>query len=355
MHTDLDNLKLQILSNMELQKKDLLQSIVSLIDGTRERVALTINSELTLLYWNIGKQINEDILKNGRADYGKNIIAELSKELLQLYGSGFNKKNLHLFVNFNLLFQHSEIVYSLSTQLSWTHIRNIIPIKETNKREFYTQLCIHERWSVRTLQERMGSMLYERTAISKKPELTIVNELELLKNEKKMTPDLAFRDPYFLDFLGLHDSYSEKDMESAILANLQRFITEMGTEFAFLARQKRIIIDNEDFYIDLLFFHRGLKCLIAIDLKLDKFKAAYKGSMELYLRWLEHNEQREGENKPIGLILCSEKSPEQINYLMLDNDEHIKVAEYMTILPNKKVLEQKLQKAIELARNSILK
>ena len=198
-------------------------------------------------------------------------------------------------------------------------------------------------------------MLYERTAISKKPELTIVNELELLKNDKKMTPDLAFRDPYFLDFLGLHDSYSEKDLESAILANLQRFITEMGTEFAFLARQKRIIIDNEDFYIDLLFFHRGLKCLIAIDLKLDKFKAAYKGNMELYLRWLEHNEQLEGENKPIGLILCSEKSSEQINYLMLDNDEHIKVAEYLTVLPNKKILEQKLQKAIELAENSLKK
>jgi len=343
------------MSNMELQKKDLLQSIVSLIDGTRERVALTINSELTLLYWNIGKQINEDILKNNRADYGKNIIAELSRALITKYGDGFSKRNLHNFVKFNELYPDSQIVQTVSAQLSWSHIYSLIYIKEKIKREFYTQLCIHERWSVRTLQDRMSSMLYERTAISKKPELTIVNELELLKKEKKMTPDLAFRDPYFLDFLGLHDSYSEKDLESAILANLQRFITEMGTEFAFLARQKRIIIDNEDFYIDLLFFHRGLKCLIAIDLKLDKFKAAYKGNMELYLRWLEHNEQREGENKPIGLILCSEKSPEQINYLMLDNDEHIKVAEYMTILPDKKVLEQKLQKAIELAENSFKK
>jgi len=235
--------------------------------------------------------------------------------------------------------------------LSWSHIYSLTYIKEKIKREFYTQLCIHERWSVRTLQERMGSKLFERTAISKKPELTIVNDLELLKNERKMTPDLAFRDPYILDFLGLHDSYSEKDLESAILANLQRFITE----FAFLDRQKRIIIDNEDFYIDLLFFHRGLRRLIAIDLKLDKFKAAYKGNMELYLRWLEQNEQREGENKPIGLILCSEKSPEQINYLMLDNDDNIKVAEYLTILPNKKILEQKLQKAIELAENSFRK
>jgi len=343
------------MSNIELQKKNLLQSIVSLIDGTRQCVALTVNSELTLLYWNIGKQINEDILKNGRADYGKTIVSELSKGLITKYGVGFSKRNLHNFIKFNELYSDIQIVQTLSAQLSWSHIYSLIYINENVKREFYTQLCIHERWSVRTLQERMSSMLYERTAISKKPELTIMNDLELLKNEKQISPELTFRDPYFLDFLGLHDSYSEKDLESAILTNLQLFITEMGTEFAFLARQKRIIIDNEDFYIDLLFYHRGLRSLIAIDLKLDKFKADYKSRMELYLRWLEQNEQREGENKPIGLILCAEKSPEQIKYLMLDNDEHIKVAEYLTLLPTKKVLEQKLKKAIEMAENSIRK
>jgi predicted nuclease of restriction endonuclease-like (RecB) superfamily len=199
----------------------------------------------------------------------------------------------------------------------------------------------------------MKSMLYERTAISKKPEQTILNDLENLKNEKQMSPDLAFRDPYLLDFLGLHNTFNEKDLESSILSNLQIFLTEMGSDFAFIARQKRIIIDHEDFYIDLLFYHRGLKCLVAIDLKLDKFRAAYKGQMELYLRWLEHNEQREGENKPIGLILCSEKSKEQINYLMLDQNEQIRVAEYMTVLPDKKILEEKLHLAIQLAQNSI--
>ena len=214
-------------------------------------------------------------------------------------------------------------------------------------------MSIHERWSVRTLQERMDSMLFERTAISKKPEETIINDLALLKNEKQISPDLTFRDPYFLDFLGLHDTYSEKDLESSILAQLQNFITEMGSEFAFLARQKRITIDDEDFYIDLLFYHRGLKSLVAIDLKLGKFKAGYKGQMELYLRWLEKNEQKEGENKPIGLILCSEKSPEQINYLMLDNDEQIKVSAYLTQLPEKKLLLEKLEKAIAIAENNI--
>jgi len=343
------------MSNIKPKNANLLESIVSLIDGTRQRVAQTVNSELTLLYWNIGKQINEDILKNGRADYGKTVVSELSNQLIKLYGIGFSKRNLHNFIRFNELYSDAQIVQTLSAQLSWSHIYSLIYVKDSIKREFYTQMCIHERWSVRTLKDRMNSMLFEQTAISKKPDKTILNDLELLKNEKQISPDLTFRDPYFLDFLGLHDTYSEKDLESSILANLQHFITEMGTEFAFLARQKRIIIDNEDFYIDLLFYHRGLRCLIAIDLKLDKFKAAYKGQMELYLRWLEHNEQREGENKPIGLILCSEKSPEQINYLMLDNDEQIKVAEYITKLPTKLLLEEKLKKAIELAENSLQK
>lgn len=341
------------MADLDHDNKELLQVVVALIDNARQRVALSVNSELTSLYWNIGKRINEVILNNGRAEYGKSVISELSKDLSLKYGNGFSKRNIHNFIKFSELFPDFAIVQTLSAQLSWSHIYSLIYIKDNLKRTFYMQMSIHEQWSVRTLQERIDSMLYERTAISKKPDETILNDLKLLKTKNQMTPELAFRDPYFLDFLGLHNSYSEKDLESSILANLQNFIIEMGTEFAFLARQKRIIIDNEDFYIDLLFYHRGLKRLIAIDLKLDKFKAAYKGQMELYLRWLERNEQREGENKPIGLILCSQKSPEQINYLMLDDDEQIKVAEYYTKLPNRKLLGQKLTKAIEIAKNSI--
>lgn len=330
--------------------QNLFDSISELINQTRHRVATTINQELTLLYWNIGKTINDDLLKNSRADYGKKIIPELSDKLTLLYGSGFNKRNLQNFIKLNSVFENITILHTVCAKLSWSHIRSIIYIENDIKREFYIQMATHERWSVRTLQDRIDSMLFERTAISKKPEETIINDLKILESEKKISPDLIFRDPYFLDFLGLHDTYSEKDLESSILSQLQFFISEMGSEFAFLARQKRIIIDNEDFYIDLLFYHRGLKCLVAIDLKIGKFKAAYKGQMELYLRWLEHNEQKEGENKPIGLILCSEKSPEQINYLMLDNDENIKVAEYLTQLPEKKILLEKLQKAIELGK-----
>jgi len=334
---------------------ELLNSIIGLIDQTRHFVAKTVNQELTLLYWNIGKTINEEILKNDRADYGKKLIKNLSEELSSRYGTGFNKRNLHSFIKLNSIFQDLTIVHTVCAQLSWSHIRTLIYIENNIKREFYIQMSVHERWSVRTLQERIDSMLFERTAISKKPEQTIINDLALLKSEKQISPDLTFRDPYFLDFLGLHDSYSEKDLESSILAQLQNFITEMGSEFAFLARQKRITIDDEDFYIDLLFYHRGLRRLVAIDLKLGKFKAGYKGQMELYLRWLEKNEQKEGENKPIGLILCSEKSPEQINYLMLDNDEQIKVSAYLTQLPEKKLLLEKLEKAIAIAENNIYK
>ncbi|WP_291101754.1 MULTISPECIES: PDDEXK nuclease domain-containing protein [unclassified Flavobacterium] len=333
----------------------LLNSIIGLIDTTRHNVAKTVNQELTLLYWNIGKSINDDILNNNRADYGKKIIPELSIALTNRYGIGFSKRNLQGFIKLSAVFEDVIILQTLSAKLSWSHLYNLIYIENQVKREFYTQMSVHERWSVRTLQDRIDSMLFERTAISKKPEQTIINDLKLLETEKKISPDLAFRDPYFLDFLGLHDSYSEKDLESSILAQLQYFITEMGSEFAFLARQKRITIDNEDFYIDLLFYHRGLKRLVAIDLKLGKFKAAYKGQMELYLRWLEHNEQKDGENKPIGLILCSEKSAEQINYLMLDNDEQIKVAEYLTQLPEKKLLLEKLERAIAIAENNTRK
>ncbi|MBK7105719.1 MAG: DUF1016 family protein [Ignavibacteriae bacterium] len=339
---------------MAISKKQnitLLSSIVELIENSRKQAAININSELTILYWNIGKKINEDILLSKRADYGKNIVLDLSEKLTNYYGKGFSKQNLHNFIKFSELYNSLEFVYSLSRQLTWTHIRNIIYIEDKIKREFYIQMCVHEKWSVRTLQDKVESLLFERTAISKKPEETIINDLQKLKNENQITPDLAFRDPYILDFLGLHNSFSEKDLESAILLNLQNFITELGTDFAFLARQKRIIIDNEDFYIDLLFYHRTLKCLVVIDLKLGKFKAAYKGQMELYLRWLEKNEKKEDENQPIGLILCSEKSTEQIKYLLLDNNKQIKVAEYLTKLPSKNILIDKLQKAILLAKN----
>jgi predicted nuclease of restriction endonuclease-like (RecB) superfamily len=213
-------------------------------------------------------------------------------------------------------------------------------------------MCRLEHWSVRQLQVKLKSMLFERSAISKKPEETIRKELQALRCEDKVSSDIVFKDPYLLDFLGLADTYSEKDLESAILAELQRFISELGTDFAFLARQKRITIDQRDYYIDLLFYHRRLKALVAIDLKIGEFEAAHKGQMELYLRYLEKYERVSGENSPIGLILCSGKNEEHIELLQLDQS-NIRVADYLTQLPPKEVLQERLHRSIEIARSRL--
>jgi predicted nuclease of restriction endonuclease-like (RecB) superfamily len=233
--------------------------------------------------------------------------------------------------------------------LSWTHLREIIALDDPLKRRFYMELCRHERWSTRTLQAKMAGMLYERTAIAKRPEAVVEESLAALGNEGRMTPDLVFRDPYVLDFLGLPSDYSESQLESAILRELESFLLEMGQGFTFVARQKRMSIGADDFYLDLLFFHRPLRALVAVELKLGRFDAADKGQMELYLRWLDKHERQPHENPPLGLILCADKNEEQIELLQL-TDGSIRVARYMTELPPRELLEQKLLHAIEHAR-----
>lgn len=335
----------------DLEKiQPLVGDIKTLIEESKQKLAVTVNSTMSLLYWNIGKRINVEVLQEKRAEYGKQIVVILSKQLTDEYGGGWSEKQLRHCIQFATIFHNFQIVSTLWRQLSWSHIKELIYIENEVKRMFYIEMCTLEKWSVRTFRERINSMLYERTAISKKPEDTIVEELELLKNEKQLTPDLVFKDPYFLDFLGLKGNYSEKDLESSILAELQNFIIELGTDFAFLARQKRITIDNEDYYIDLLFFHRRLKCMIAIELKLGRFEAAHKGQMELYLRWLEKYEMVSGENLPIGLILCSDKNEEHIELLQLEKS-NIKIGEYLTKLPDMKLLESKLHLSIKQAKN----
>lgn len=338
----------------EIQHFQVATDIKKLIEQSKQNVALAVNAEITLLYWNVGKRINDEVLNNQRAEYGKQVIASLSVQLTEDYGQGWSKRQLHNCMRFAEIFPDATIVNALRTQLTWTHIRMIIPMEDQLKREFYIMMCKLEKWSSRQFQERIQSMLYERTAISKKPEQTILNDLDLLKNEHKISPDLVFRDPYFLDFLGLKDTYSEKDLESAIVAELQRFIVEMGSDFAFLARQKRITIDNRDYKMDLLFYHRRLKCLVVIDLKLGEFEAGYKGQMELYLRYLAKHEQVEGENTPIGLILCTGKNEEHVELMELDKS-NIRVSDYLTLLPPRKLLQEKLHKAVEIAQQRLNK
>ena len=330
----------------------LVNEIKTLIEQSKQQLSVTVNATMSMLYWQIGKRINIEILNEQRAEYGKLVVATLSKQLTETFGIGWSEKQLRHCLRFAEVFPDSEIVSTLWRQLSWSHLKEVIYFDDDLKRMFYIEMCKLEKWSVRTFRERINSMLYERTAISKKPELTIKNELEILNTSGQITPDLVFRDPYFLDFLGLKDTYSEKDLESSIVAELQRFITELGNDFAFLSRQKRISIDNRDYYIDLLFYHRRLKCLIAIDLKIGEFDAAYKGEMELYLGYLEKYNTVEGENPPIGLILCTGKKNEHIELLQL-HKSNIKVADYFTILPSKDILLDKLHKAIAIAQNQI--
>jgi predicted nuclease of restriction endonuclease-like (RecB) superfamily len=335
---------------LKLNTDSLIAELKDLINQTRNRVATTVNSELTMLYWHIGLRIRTEVLKNERAEYGEQIVATVSRQLTEEFGKGFDTKNIFRMIQFAELFPDIEIVVTLSRQLSWSHFLAIFPVKNDLARDFYAEMCRFERWSVRTLRKKIDSMLFERTAISKKPEETIKNDLELLRDEDKLTPDLVFRNPYFLDFLGLADTYSEKDLEDAILRELERFLLELGTHFTFVARQKRIVIDGEDFKIDLLLFHRVLQRLIAIELKIGKFKAEYKGKIELYLRWLDKHERLPHESEPLGLILCTEAGAEQVELLELTKSG-IRIGKYLTELPPRELLEHKLLEAISLAKN----
>ncbi|MDD2775945.1 MAG: PDDEXK nuclease domain-containing protein [Gallionella sp.] len=333
-------------------QNNLLLDIRQLIAHAQQRAAAAVNAELTLLYWQIGKRIQHEVLQGQRAEYGKQMITKLAEQLTTDYGKGWSEKQLRHCLRLAEVFADEAIFSTVRRKLSWSHIKMLLSLEDSLKRDFYIEIAHLEGWSSRQLQSRIQSMLYERTAISKKPEETIQQDLVALRSEGKFSPDLAFRDPYLLDFLGLADTYSEKDLESSILAEMQRFITELGSDFAFMARQKRITIDQHDYYIDLLFYHRRLKCLVAIDLKIGEFEAAYKGQMELYLRYLEKYEQLDGENTPIGLILCTGKNQEHVELLQLDKS-NIRVADYLTLLPPKAVLVAKLHRSIEMARQRL--
>lgn len=332
--------------------ENLYSIIVSLIENAKRNVAIKINSEMTFLYWNIGKYITENILDNKKAEYGKSIINKLSEKLVIEYGKGYSKANIFRMLKFYEYFTDIKKFSTLSRKLSWSHFVELLQISDKLKREFYTIMCANELWSVRTLRERISSALFERTAISQKSEQTIINDLQLLNKDNKMSTNLFFRDPYILDFLDLKDTYSEKDLENAILNELERFILEMGNDFAFLSRQKRITIDGEDYYIDLLFYHRKMKRLVIIELKLDKFKPEYKGQVELYLKWLNRYEKAEGEETPIAIILCASKSNMMAELLELDNSG-IHVAQYLTKYVPKDILQQKFIDSIEKAKKQL--
>lgn len=339
--------------NNEIQNHipELYNDVCQLIDVSRTRLATSVNAEICLLNWNIGKRIKEDVLYNQRAVYGKEIIKNLSLKLTEKYGSGWSDRKLLHCIRSAYIFSKEEIGYAVRIQLTWTHLRSLMFIEDELKRKFYMEMARIEHWSTRTLDEKIDKLFYERTGLSRKPEDLIKQELNQIQETNSLTPDVVFRSSYFLDMLGLSDTYSEKNLEDSILLHLQSFIKEMGNDFAFLDRQKRITIDAVDYRIDLLFFHRTLRRLVVIELKLGKFKPEHEGQMLLYLRYLNKNERKECEESPIGLILCSEGNTEHIEYMMLEESD-VKVAQYYTQLPDKKLLSEKLHKAIEIAKEN---
>ncbi len=319
----------------------LYQELSQLIEQSKTQLVSYANSTLTALFWQVGKRINEHILQNKRADYGKQIVVTLARKLSEKYGRNFEEKNLRRMIQFADQFPDMEIVGPLARHLSWSHFLILLPLKKMEAKLYYAKICAEQNWGKRELRKQINRKAFERIEICNM-QLPASNNM----------PVNTFKDPYVFDFLGLRDTYLEKDLESAILRELEQFILEIGKGFAFVERQKRIIIDCEDYHLDLLFFHRKLKRLVAIDLKIGKFQAKDKGQMELYLKWLDRYEKQEGEEKPIGLILCAETSREQVELLELHKDGII-VAEYWTELPPKKELEEKLHKALIEARENI--
>ncbi len=339
--------------NQSLPIQSLISDLRQIVEQCRNRVALNVNSELTMMYWHIGERINRDVLGSHRAEYGKQIVSTVSAQLQEEFNSkGFAKRNIHRMMQFAQQFPDVKIVTTMSAQLTWSHVVEVLSLPDDIQREFYLTLAASERWSVRRMRKEIDGMLYERTAISSKPDELIKQELIKLREEQTLSPDLVFKSPYFLEFTGLKGMYSEKSLEDSLVAHLEQFIIELGNGFSFVARQKRMIIDGEDFYLDLLFYHRRLHRLIAIDLKLGRFKAQYKGQMELYLRWLEKNEMEQGEETPLGLLLCTEGSEEQIELLQLDKSG-IKVAQYLTELPSREVLRLQIQKSLAAAKQRL--
>ena len=296
-------------TNIKTSEQALLADLSQLIEQSKQFVVVQANSVMTMLFWNVGKRINENILQNKRADYGKRIVPTVATQLENAYGRSFTLKNIRRMMKFAEQFPNLEIVPPLAAHLSWSHFVELMPVKDEKARLFYAKEAAERHWGKRELRQSIERKEFERTEIA-----------NIKIAEQPPVPFNVFKDPYFLDFLNLPKDFLENDLEDAILKEVERFILEMGKGFAFVERQKRMIIDDEDFHLDLLFYHRTLKRLVAIELKLGKFQAKYKGQMELYLKWLNRHERQEGENEPVGLILCAEGNREQIELLEMHKD-----------------------------------
>ena len=333
---------------IERVSDSLYRGVAEIIDDAQHVVVVYVNKHANLMFWHIGHFINEDLGYRKYSAYGDKIIATLSQRLTNHYGKGYTYSAVTRMMKVARIYHDEEMFATLSQTLTWSHFLELISIEDGTKRLFYQQMGIAEHWSVRQLRDKQDQMVYERSLLAAKPEDDIVKTLEKV-SPTHMEPDAVLRNSYVLDFLGLSGYYSEEDLEAAIAKQLEAFILELGQGFAFLERQKRFSIDGTDYYLDMLFYHRKLKCLVAIDLKLGKIKPQYKGQMELYLKYLQKHDMQPDENPPIGLLLCSEGNTEHIELMML-NEDRIKVAQYLTCLPNKQWFIDKLNRSILIAK-----
>lgn len=343
------------MTNLIKNEQHLISDIRELIERSKDNVARAINSQMTMLYWHIGKRIRQEIIGRERAEYGEQIVKNLAKTLTSEYGKSFSRSSILKMIQFYDFLTDEQIVSTLSRQLSWSHIIELLPLKNKTEQEFYAYMAIESNWSVRQLRYNIHVMTYDRTISSQKSKTPLqIPAINIDYKKELMQPDILLKDPYLLDFLGLKGDFYESDLEEAILREIEKFLLEMGTGFSFVARQKRISVDGDHFYLDLLLYNRKLKRMVVIELKKGKFKAEYMGQMTLYLNYLKEYERYEGEEAPIGIILCTEKSASQVKLLDLSKSG-IHVAEYWTELPSQDVFERKIQEIVVRAQETIAK
>jgi len=315
--------------------------IKAVLENARNTAYKAVNFSMVAAYWQIGKIIVEEEQKGmARAEYGESLISELSVRLMNEFGRGFNQTNLKYMRLFYLKFQNG---HALRDELSWTHYRLLSGIEKEDARQFYVVEAINSRWSTRELERQINSLLYERIAMSKDKEK--VRELSE-KGHIIKHPEDIIKDPYVLEFLGVKDSknFLEKDLEQLLIERLKDFLLELGKGFSFVARQKRISMEGDHFYIDLVFYNYILKCFVLIDLKIGKLTHSDIGQMDFYVRYFEKEERQEGDNPAIGLILCSEKNETMAKYTILNDNKCIFASKYKLCLPSEEELRDEITK-----------
>jgi len=322
----------------------LTNDIKTLITISQQKAIRVVDFERVLLYWNIGKRIYEEVQGgDDRAEYGKAIIKNLSDELEPTYGSGYSYRQLYLFVQFNKVFP---IVNALRSQLSWTQYKLLLRIEDSDKREFYIAESTKNNWSSRELERQINASLYERLLLSNDKK----SVLEVARNEKFPTnPNEIIKDPMVLEFLGLEQksAYYEKDLEGAIISNLQAFLLELGNGFSFVARQKRIHIDGDDFFVDLVFYNRLLQCFVVFEIKTHKLTHQDIGQLQMYVNYFDRVEKQEFENPTIGVLLCADKNDTVVKYTLPENNKTILASKYQLYLPSEEELIKELHKELE--------